>query len=332
MQVAGTRVEVDRGSSPIVRVNGAVTTLGSSTRTLPGGGTVAEVSGNIVVTWPDGTQAQLWGVGPWGVAYLVQPAAARAGHLAGLLGAFNGDPGHLTGRDGRVYAVSTLEGKRGFDLKYHHFGESWRISQAQSLFTYPRGKSTASYTDRRVPRKILSLSSLPTRQRSQAERTCRGRGIKRKLILHDCVYDVVVTKHKAFASSGARLQRTASTHHKTTPPPPPPPPPGGGTEQFTTTCYSDDTIVPAGQVQNVPPGTFAGIEADLNPRVGMAVTVAHWTAPDGGIDELNPTGGTNYNEFAEMDIPGQYSVYVTYAGDGTHSAARSATCMWNVTG
>ena len=115
MRVAGDRVEIDRGATLGVRLNGAQITPGTSARALPGGGTVARVGDEIVVVWPDGTQLRAWGVGPWGVAYLVDPAAARAGHLAGLLGRFDGDIRHLIGRDGHVYNAASLEGRRGFD-------------------------------------------------------------------------------------------------------------------------------------------------------------------------------------------------------------------------
>jgi hypothetical protein len=110
----------------------------------------------------------------------VEPAAARAGHLVGLLGRFDGDMSHLVGRDGHVYDAASLEGRRGFARKYHGFGESWRITPAASLFVYPHGKTTASYTDRRVPRKIVTAGSLPAHVRIVAERTCRANGIRRR--------------------------------------------------------------------------------------------------------------------------------------------------------
>ena len=53
---------------------------------LPHGGTVSQDGGVITVTWPDGSQARLLGVGPWGVVYVFEPAPARAGHFTGLLG------------------------------------------------------------------------------------------------------------------------------------------------------------------------------------------------------------------------------------------------------
>ena len=328
MRVAGDRVEIDRGATLGVRLNGARITPGTSARALPGGGTVARVGGEIVVVWPDGTQLRAWGVGPWGVAYLVDPAAARAGHLAGLLGRFDGDIRHLIGRDGHVYDAASLEGRRGFAVKYHRFGESWRITPAASLFVYARGKTTASYTDRRVPRKIVTAGSLPAHVRIAAERTCRANGIRRPLILKDCVLDVAVTKQRTFAASGGTLQHTAGVRHVTTPPPPPPSG-GGGPEHFQTTCYSDGKVVPAGSVNQASPGVSAGIVADLEPSLANAHTVIHWTAPPGTIDEPVSEGDT---VFADLDTPGTYTVYVSYDGDGSHAATRSATCSWNVAG
>ena len=325
MRVAGDRVEIDRGATLGVRLNGARITPGTSPRALPGGGTVARAGDEIVVVWPDGTQLRAWGVGPWGVAYLVDPAAARAGHLAGLLGRFDGDVRHLSGRDGHVYDAASLEGRRGFGVRYDRFGESWRITPAASLFVYARGKTTASYTDRRVPRKIVTAGSLPAHVRIAAERTCRANGIRRPLILKDCVLDVALTKQRTFAASGRTLQHTAGVRHVTTPPPSG----GGGPEHFQTTCYSDGKVVPAGSVNQASPGVSAGIVADLEPSLANAHTVIHWTAPPGTIDEPVSEGDT---VFADLDTPGMYTVYVSYDGDGSHAATRSATCSWNVAG
>src|SRR5439155_2497900 len=77
MRVAGDRVAVYRGEPPLVRVNAYGFTPKRRSQTLPHGGKIRTVSGQIEVTWPDGTRARVWSVGSWGVAVLVKPVLAR---------------------------------------------------------------------------------------------------------------------------------------------------------------------------------------------------------------------------------------------------------------
>jgi len=315
MRVAGDRVEIDRGSPPAIRVNGAAAPAGGP---LPHGGTVAVRPDAIAVTWPDGSEAQVWSVGPWGVAFLFQPAADRLGHLTGLLG---GDAGHLVGRDGQVYPAAALEGERGFAAKYRRFGESWRIAAGDSLFAYAPGKSTASYTDRAIPHRLRTAGSLKPQVRAAAEATCRRRGITRPAILRDCALDVGATHKAAFASAGAALQRTAGAPHVPTPPPA-----GSRAARFVTTCD------PAGG-EPLPAGTDAGIEIDLQTAGGQELQTAgqiliHW--PEDG--EVDPAEAGDTSDFHELDTPGIHTAYATFAGDAGHDPAQSVVCTWNVAG
>jgi len=273
MSVAGDRVEVDRGL--VLRVNGTEGAPGA----LPHGGTVASEQGVITVTWPDGSQARLSTIGPWGVVYLFEPAPARGGQLVGLLG----DSPQLVGRDGHVYASP-----------YGRFGDSWRIAQAGSLFTYAPGKSTASYTYRRTPRPV----KLPARTRAAAAAACAS--ITNPLIRRDCVLDVGVTGERAFATAGAQLQRTAQA------------PPASA---FEIVC---DSAVPPDASGQVPVGTDVGIEVRLH---GDGQVLIHWPQ-DGIVDQ----GDSDTSDFHELDDPGIHTAYATSGG------AQSETCTWNVSG
>jgi hypothetical protein len=316
MRVAGDRVEIDAGRSPRVLVDGVATTLRAAALPLPHGGTVAAQTGLVVVTWPDGSQARAWGVGPWGVSYLFEPAPSRAGHLHGLLGDAGGDAAHLVGRDGHVYLASALEGASGLPAKYHQFGESWRITQQTSLFTYPPGRSTASYTDRGIPGAPRTPGSLPSRVRAAAARTCRQSGVTRRAILRDCVLDVGATHERAFASAGATLQATA----------PKPPAPQGRDTRFEADCETD---VPPDANGQIPVGTDAGIVITLQ-AAGHPIdrpVLIHWPE-DGVVDAVDSTS----SDFHELDDPGVHTAYATFAGDAGHDPTQSITCTWNVAG
>src|SRR5262249_20064585 len=61
MSVAGDRVKIDAGSRLRLLVNGSAA---GAARHLPHEGTVDSQSRVIAVTWPDGSEAQVWSVGP----------------------------------------------------------------------------------------------------------------------------------------------------------------------------------------------------------------------------------------------------------------------------
>ena len=108
---------------------------------------------------------------------MVKVAPSRAGHLEGLLG----DPGEaydqLVGGNGVIYSMDQLafpsDSVSNFDVLYHQFAQSWRISQQSSLFYYPKGQSTATFTDLAFPSKALTVASLTPEDRRR-----RGEGLQ----------------------------------------------------------------------------------------------------------------------------------------------------------
>jgi hypothetical protein len=161
---------------------------------------------------------------------------------------------------GKQERRSGLEGKLGFAAKYRQFGESWRITQATSLFTYAHGRNTSSYTDRSIPAQLRTARSVPPRVRAAAAAACRKQGVTRPAILRDCMLDVGVTKEPAFASSAATLQRAARLHGVPTSPGAPP---SGGSARATRFASACDADVPPDANGQIPVGTDAGIEIDL---------------------------------------------------------------------
>ncbi len=107
----------------------------------------------------------------------VKVAHSRLRHLTGLLGNADVPTGQeFRGRDGTSYnAVDILNGDTGTPsqakILYGEFGASWRITQHQSLFSYPRRKSTKSYTNAELPRPRIHPG-----ERTRAERRRAGCG------------------------------------------------------------------------------------------------------------------------------------------------------------
>ena len=122
---------------------------------LPGGGTIGTYGypNEVIVVWPDGSIAIVDAVGiyPQYYRFTVELglAAARLTHFVGLLGNADGDKANdLVTRDGQTQLPYP---NPPFTQEYPAYADSWRISQAESLFDYGPGETTETFTDRTFP-------------------------------------------------------------------------------------------------------------------------------------------------------------------------------------
>ena len=160
MRDGGAIVEVDKGSPLVLYINRhRRRARPGQVIALSGGGSVRYSHTKVVVTWADGTQATVLSIGAEGVNISVNPSVARAGRLRGLFGNDDGKRADdFVGRDGKHYSAKMIERVGLFVFTRAQvrtllggFGRSWRITQAHSLFVYPRGKNTRSYLVARIP-------------------------------------------------------------------------------------------------------------------------------------------------------------------------------------
>jgi len=115
----------------------------------------------------------------------------------GLIGSPDGDRDNdLTTRDGEVIPLDTT----GFDL-YETFGDSWRISDSQSLFDYGPGQDTATFTDLDFPARHLTIDDLDPEKVAMAEAICEFAGISEPHLLDACIYDYAVTGDMSFVTA-----------------------------------------------------------------------------------------------------------------------------------
>jgi hypothetical protein len=194
-----------------------------------------------------------------------------------------------------------------------------------------RGGIGGGRSSDRIPTKLRTAGSLPPRVRAAARASCGKRGVTQPAILRDCVLDVGATGEPAFAASSATLQLLARTHN--VPPPAATPPPGAPTRatRFVSTCDSDAPPDANGQV---PVGTDAGIEIDLQsvadpsgPLQTNGQILIHWPE-DGIVDDVD----SSTSDFHELDTPGIHTAYATFGGDADHDPTQSIICTWNVAG
>ena len=229
MRVGNNIVELAANSSSRLELWVDRKAVAYGSRALAGGGKISVESPQLAtVTWPDGTAVQVFSGDTIAIAHevvtcnssdninvMVKVAPSRSGHLEGLLG----DPGEaydqLVGGNGVIYSMDQLafpgDSVSNFDVLYHQFAQSWRISQQSSLFYYPKGQSTATFTDLAFPSKALTVASLSPKTVAAAEKDCKAEGVTNSYLLSDCVYDLGLTDGRDLCLAGAEARVQAAT-------------------------------------------------------------------------------------------------------------------------
>lgn len=220
MRVGRAVVEVDRGPHLVLYVNKRRQRMRQGQLLgLRGGGHVRYGQDYTLITWSDGTTAQVLSSGTEGVNLAMHPARDRRGRLAGLLGNADGNTADdFRSRSGHRLDAHVIESVDLFggtpaaeQVAYKQFGGSWRITQRESLFVYPRGQTTRSYNVRNFPRNIISLAGLGgAGARARAEAICRAAGVTNASLLTGCILDEGATGSHQFAISDGNLQSTAT--------------------------------------------------------------------------------------------------------------------------
>jgi hypothetical protein len=210
------------GRTP-VWIDGVPLPGGNGQFPLPGGGSLTRSDHHYTVTWPRGEVVRISGVSMGGSLFFnVTPEVPRRpGQYQGLLGDLNGNPADdLRIRGGAVlptqdtYAPVTrlvngliqspipLDSVQStfFQQLYRQFGDSWRLSEDESLFAYGPGQSTETLSDRAFPRQFPSLAGVAPAQVQEATRLCREAGVD-AWFLEGCVFDVAATGQADFVQA-----------------------------------------------------------------------------------------------------------------------------------
>lgn len=234
MKVGSTRVAFyaagfpDSDTKNPLRVDGQPVDIQNGSLALSEGGSIAQVNQNSYrVQWPTGEQVSI-GIGQFGNSNLldVNPAVpdTRQGQMMGLLGDFNGNStDDLKTREGEVLPpqqsinqvrqvaqnfanwipIPLNQVESVFVEQLHKkFGDSWRISQQESLFDYAPGKNTDSFTNRLFPNGFRILRMLLPQQVQMAEQACRAANVGADR-LEGCIFDVGATGNADFAKVAA---------------------------------------------------------------------------------------------------------------------------------
>lgn len=305
MNVAGDRVGMYRvGGIPTLFLNGKATQL-PGPLPLPHGGLVTPMVGGFRVTWPDGSSASL----PGGTTGLyVQLASGRKGAVTGLLGNFDGrQDNDLQTRDGHL--VLNAKGDYHIPL-YAEFGESWRVSQGDSLFDDLPGQDVARYANRQIPSSDATTSLEPAR-RDAAAALCAALGVTDPAILAACILDVGLTGNPLFGQAALTAQVAVGTPGSGT---------AGGSGKTTAVTVPTDVSGALGVAGAADRYTFiatAGMVLFLSSS-SCPATPLHWSllGPDGEpVPGTTSPGVCTAIGRAELPLDGQYTVVVTAPAD-----------------
>ena len=211
MRVAGHRVSMYRTTTGLeTRLDGVPITVPATPRALPGGGTIGTYGLDqvVIVVWPDGSVAIVRAVGVYPEYYRftleLGLAPARLGRVVGLLGDANGNQlDDLVTRAGQPIAWPDPP----FALFYGTYVNSWRISNAESMFDYRPGETTETFTDLTFPDAPATPQSLPAGARTTATNTCNLFGLTTQALSNACIVDVGTTGDADFANSAANAQQ-----------------------------------------------------------------------------------------------------------------------------
>ena len=89
---------------------------------------------------------------------------------------------------------------------YGTYVNSWRISNAESLFDYGPGETTETFTDLTYPDAPATPQTLPPAARASATATCNLFGLTTPELLDACIVDVGLTGDADFANDAADAQ------------------------------------------------------------------------------------------------------------------------------
>lgn len=213
-----------------LRVDGTLTTLGSSGVDLGNGGRIARTSapGGIEIAFPDNytlfvtpgwwTSQSKWylnvGVVRTGSTTSVAGASPSAGGITGgLAGAIPPSSWLPLLPNGSSMGPMPASLHDRYVALYEQFGKAWRVTNATTLFDYAPGTSTdtftlASWPLENPPCVVPQVTPVQPLSLRIAQRLCRG--VADKETQANCVFDVRVTGEPGFAQTYLRAQRVAA--------------------------------------------------------------------------------------------------------------------------
>jgi hypothetical protein len=266
-----------------LRIDGALTALGSSGIGLGAGGSVIPTGGgSLQVNFPDGktlfVTPQWWpSQSEWYLDVdvthhgLVSGETSRTstGGIVGPIAEGSWLPALPNGA-----SMGPMPGTlpERYNALYKKFADAWRVNKKDSLFDYAPGTSTDSFTMKDWPPEqppCVVRGEKPVEPASQdlAQRACWR--VKDRNLRADCVFDVMATGNVGFANTYLTTQRTLADSTTTSLTDDADPSQAGEWVTFTAMVVANSaaaTGVPSGTVQFTVDGANAGEPVTVNAK------------------------------------------------------------------
>ena len=188
---------VEMSANGDVLLNGAPIALSTGELlALDGGGQLRRTRSNSFdIAWPGVSPVPILSVrvapsqaGGFMNLYMSIPAAL-AGEMTGLMGDANGvRTNDWTLRDGTPLPLTSSAA-----TLHTTYTNSWRLTDNESLFTYPDGQTTFDFTDLNFPSQFVSLADFDPILVQIARVQCEQAGVTELLLRDFCALDLLVT-------------------------------------------------------------------------------------------------------------------------------------------
>lgn len=198
MNVSGDKVGIYLKKAEPVIVNGLEEKIENySFLDLPNGGKIYHLASNKYrIVWPNGF---IVGVTKYQshLNFGVSNYESINSEFGGILGNLdNNENNEIISRDG-----NELQEPVRFEDLYKIFGDSWRISDSESLFNYEAGNSTETYQLLDFPKRPITTNDLDEDIYSNAMSKCLSAGITDPVLLNNCILDLALTNNDEFIES-----------------------------------------------------------------------------------------------------------------------------------
>ena len=273
------RVTFAQDRPDVVWVDGTPSTLDAANQTLTlAGGTITELSPSMFrVNWATGETMTVTDAGSYMNVVDGIPAGDLAGGIAGLQGEAEGQPNDFQLPDGTILPQPLTS-----DELYNVYGNSWRVSQATSLFDYGPGQSTSTFTNTGFPFDPLTLADLPANMVAAAANLVAAAGITDPGIAQAAELDYLATGDPSFLNAALNIQQDAVQTTPATVTPSAAPVPEIGVEATAQKIVESGTGT-----------TTVGFTAYLTTAVATDTVVDYTVAvPGAGYVDSSAFGGT----------------------------------------